>query len=350
MLLAAVAAILLLAWPLAPVQVGDRRIGGLAGWLACGSRSGGGRRGGRRAGPSRASGVRARRRPADRARPRRRVLALLLVAILTPVLTDATAGALRGGARAAGALVFGGGHVVLPLLDAGVVTPGVRSPLIHSWRAMASRRRCPGRCSRSGVPGRRLHLRDRRGVAGRSSSGRRPASCPARCSCSPRCPCWAPFARARASPPRCVASTPWSSGILAAALVTPVGTSGVTSLATGAVAAGRRCSRCWAAGRRRWWSSPAASLVLAGARRDRVRRKVDRRVALSGSWSSAPRLADVLLEVRVRDGDRQGQHERAPPPVRGSASIEPCMARISRCAAASPRPAPDPIAIAAGER
>src|SRR5450759_5168388 len=48
----------------------------------------------------------------------------------------------------AGSLVFGGGHVVLPLLQASVVPPGWVSNDAFS-PAMALRRRCPDRCSPS---------------------------------------------------------------------------------------------------------------------------------------------------------------------------------------------------------
>ena len=48
----------------------------------------------------------------------------------------------------AGSLVFGGGHVVLPLLQAEVVPPGW-VPTTPSWPATARRRRCRGRCSPS---------------------------------------------------------------------------------------------------------------------------------------------------------------------------------------------------------
>lgn len=42
----------------------------------------------------------------------------------------------------AGSLVFGGGHVVLPLLQAEVVPPPVGSAMKLSWPVMVPRRRC----------------------------------------------------------------------------------------------------------------------------------------------------------------------------------------------------------------
>ena len=48
----------------------------------------------------------------------------------------------------AGSLVFGGGHVVLPLLQGAVVAPGWVSRT-YSWPATAQHRQCPGRSLRS---------------------------------------------------------------------------------------------------------------------------------------------------------------------------------------------------------
>ena len=60
----------------------------------------------------------------------------------------------------AGALVFGGGHVVLPLLNEAVVVPGWVSSR-RSWPATAPPRPCPGRCSRSRPTWARSRIRRR---------------------------------------------------------------------------------------------------------------------------------------------------------------------------------------------
>ena len=123
-LLAAAAAILLLAWPLAPVQVGVIVLGGLLGWLAWG-------RGGTVPGDLDGPPMAGEPLHPGRVGGRRTALvlglaflALLLVALVTPLLTDAPPARFAAALVRAGALVFGGGHVVLPLLDAGVVAPG----------------------------------------------------------------------------------------------------------------------------------------------------------------------------------------------------------------------------------
>ena len=126
---------------------------------------------------------------------------------------------------ASGALVFGGGHVVLPLLDAGVVPAGLGDARRSSSRATAPRRPCRGRCSRSAAYlGAVVHGRPgRRRRAPRSPRSR--SSCPAPCWCSPP-------ARA-AAPPRPAGDRSGAGGanaivvgVLAAALITPVATSG----------------------------------------------------------------------------------------------------------------------------
>ena len=233
MLLAAAAAILLLAWPLAPVQVGVIVLGGLAGWLAWG------RSGARAAGPA---GQPPGRSPGSGRVGGRRTalvlvlayLALLVAAILTPVLTDALPARFAAALVRAGALVFGGGHVVLPLLDAGVVTPGwVPAGSFVAGYGFAQAMPGPlfsfgaflGAISTSG-PG---------GVAG-AVLGTVALFLPGAVLVLAALPV---LGAVRSRPGVAAALRGVNAvvvGILAAALVTPVGTSGVTSLATGAVA------------------------------------------------------------------------------------------------------------------
>jgi chromate transporter len=232
-LLAAAAAILLLAWPLAPVQVAVIVVGGLAGWLAWG-RDG-----------TLASGLAAR--PPGTPLPPGRVggrgtalvlgvafLGLLLAAILTPALSDAPSARFVAALVRAGALVFGGGHVVLPLLDAGVVTPGwVPAESFVAGYGLAQAMPGPlfsfgaflGAISTSG-PG---------GVAG-AVVGTIALFLPGLVLVLAALPV---LGAARSRPGVAAALQGVNAvvvGILAAALVSPVGTSGVRSPATGAVA------------------------------------------------------------------------------------------------------------------
>ena len=68
----------------------------------------------------------------------------------------------------AGSLVFGGGHVVLPLLQAEVVPPGWVSHGGSSSPATALRRRSRGRCSRSPRTSARSWAPSPNGLAGAS--------------------------------------------------------------------------------------------------------------------------------------------------------------------------------------
>ncbi len=85
----------------------------------------------------------------------------------------------------AGALVFGGGHVVLPLLNDAVVDDRAGSRSRRFSPATAPRRPCPGRCSRSRPTSVRSRSRRRTASpAPRSRSSR--SSCRRSC-CSARC-------------------------------------------------------------------------------------------------------------------------------------------------------------------
>ena len=135
----------------------------------------------------------------------------------------------------AGALVFGGGHVVLPLLDAGVVPPGwvTENEFLAGYGAAQA---LPGsavlvrRVPRGGRVG-----GTRRVPGGRSRRSR--SSCPAPCSCSPR----SRRSRGSAGGPAVAAALAGANaavvGILAAALITPVGTGALTSTLAVVVAA-----------------------------------------------------------------------------------------------------------------
>ncbi len=111
--LAVVAAITVLAWPGAPGQILAIVLGGVLGWLILGSNSDG---------PPPPFGIKVSRRTG--------VLFLaaffILIAALPVVarLTDSLALDLFDSLFRSGALVFGGGHVILPLLQAEVVPPG----------------------------------------------------------------------------------------------------------------------------------------------------------------------------------------------------------------------------------
>ena len=134
----------------------------------------------------------------------------------------------------AGALVFGGGHVVLPLLDAGVVTPGyVPAAAFVAGYGVAQAMPGPlfsfgaflGAVSTSG-PG---------GVAG-AVVGTIALFLPGAVLVLAALPV---LGAARSRPGVAAALRGVNAvvvGILVAALVTPVGTAGVTSLATGSVA------------------------------------------------------------------------------------------------------------------
>lgn len=115
--LAIAAAGLLLLWPTAVAQLAAIVVGGLVGWRWLG------------AGPPPAAGSRAIRVP--------RALSWASAALLAAGLLALPALALASGSQAlalfdaffrAGALVFGGGHVVLPLLEQSVVAPGWVTP------------------------------------------------------------------------------------------------------------------------------------------------------------------------------------------------------------------------------
>jgi chromate transporter len=235
MLLAAAAAIMLLAWPLAAVQVGVIVLGGLAGWLAAG-------RGGSGAfGASDIARPPAVSLPAGRVGGRRTALALavafiglLLAAILTPALTDAPPARFAAALVRAGALVFGGGHVVLPLLDAGVVTPGF-VPADSFVAGYGVAQAMPGPLFSFGAFLGAISTSGPGGVAG-AVVGTIALFLPGAVLVLAALPV---LGAARSRPGVAAALRGVNAvvvGILAAALVTPVGTSGVTSLASGAVA------------------------------------------------------------------------------------------------------------------
>ena len=122
------------------------------------------------------------RSPVTRAEPSpiSRRTGLVALAAFVVLLLGLPLAARRGGQPVAlfdaffrsGALVFGGGHVVLPLLHATVVEPGWVATA-SSWPATAPPRPCPDRCSRSPR-------------SSAPSPGRRPTASPARP--SPRWP------------------------------------------------------------------------------------------------------------------------------------------------------------------
>jgi chromate transporter len=135
----------------------------------------------------------------------------------------------------AGALVFGGGHVVLPLLDAGVVTPGWVTP--DAFLA--------GYGAAQAVPGPLFSFAAYLGVVSSSGPGGAPGALLATVAI------FLPGAllvlaalpglrrlRARTGVAAALAGTnAVVVGILAAALVTPVGTGGLTSIPAVVVAA-----------------------------------------------------------------------------------------------------------------
>ena len=234
LLLAAAAAAMLLAWPLAPVQVAVIVLGALVGWLAWG-------RGGTTPADVASPPAAGEQLATDRVGGRRTALALgiaflglLLAAVLTPVITDAPPARFAASLVRAGALVFGGGHVVLPLLDAGVVTPGyVTADSFVAGYGFAQAMPGPlfsfgaflGAVSTSG-PG---------GVAG-AVVGTIALFLPGAVLVLAALPL---LGAARSRPGVAAALRGVNAvvvGMLAAALVVPVGTSGVTSLATGTVA------------------------------------------------------------------------------------------------------------------
>jgi chromate transporter len=112
--LAVAAAVLALAWPTSAMQVGIILMGGLLGWRLF--------RGAPTAAPRTGVGRGADRRVGTVLLV---VFAVLLVAL--PAVREATGAfpvAVADSFYRAGSLVFGGGHVVLPLLQAEVVPPG----------------------------------------------------------------------------------------------------------------------------------------------------------------------------------------------------------------------------------
>jgi chromate transporter len=113
------AALLVLAMPGAAGQLGAIVLGGLAGWAGWAGI------------PAAASAQAVAAGPGEVGVGRRTGAALLLLfavlLVLLPVLAAGTASPWLDAVAVvyqAGALVFGGGHVVLPLLEAGVVSPG----------------------------------------------------------------------------------------------------------------------------------------------------------------------------------------------------------------------------------
>jgi chromate transporter len=234
LLLAAAAAALLLAWPVAPAQVIAILLGGLAGWIAWGRTEavaaadgggpatraplGAGRVGGRRTavGLGLATG------------------ALLLAAILAPVLTDAPPVRFAAALVRAGALVFGGGHVVLPLLDAGVVTPGyvASGPFVAGYGFAQA---MPGPLFSFGAYLGAVSTSGPGGVAG-ALIGTVALFLPGALLVLAALPI---LGAARSRPQLAAAVRGINAvvvGILGAALVTPVATSGITSPASAAVA------------------------------------------------------------------------------------------------------------------
>ena len=234
LLLAAAAAALLLAWPVAPAQVIAILLGGLAGWiawgrteaLAAGDRSAPGARP-----PLRGGRVGGRRTAATLGLA---TVALLLAAILAPLLTDAPPVRFVAALVRAGALVFGGGHVVLPLLDAGVVTPGY----VDSGSFVA------GYGFAQAMPGPLFSFGAYLGTISTSGPGGVAGAIIATVALflpgALLILAALPVLGAARSRPRIAAALRGVNavvvGILAAALVTPVATSGVTSLATATVA------------------------------------------------------------------------------------------------------------------
>jgi chromate transporter len=146
---AIVAAVVVLAWPVAPAQVAAIVGAGIVGWLAWGrpsaddEESTAERRAvdapethdaadDRDAAETRgaAAGSLAGRVGSRRTTVRMGLAfaVVLMAAVAAPLLTDAPPIRFVAAVARAGALVFGGGHVVLPLLDAGVVAPGWITP------------------------------------------------------------------------------------------------------------------------------------------------------------------------------------------------------------------------------
>ena len=234
LVLAAAAALLLLAWPVAPVQVGVIALGGLVGWLAWG-------RGGTE--PADVASSPAPEEPPHTARVGGRrtalvlgiaFLALLLAATLTPLLTEAPPARFAAALVRAGALVFGGGHVVLPLLDAGVVTPGY-VPASSFVAGYGLAQAMPGPLFSFGAFLGAISTSGPGGVAG-AVVGTVALFLPGAVLVLAALPVLG-AARGRAGVAAALRGiNAVVVGILAAALVTPVGTSGVTSPATGAVA------------------------------------------------------------------------------------------------------------------
>jgi len=148
----------------------------------------------------------------------------------------------------AGSLVFGGGHVVLPLLQAAVVPQGW-SATTHSLRAMAPPRLCPGRSSPSPpISARRWDRLQTAGRARLSVSSRSSCSSSARFRSARICA----GAQARAALGGINAAVV---GLLIAAFYDPVWTVGITNAWDFALAL--RPSSCSSSGRRRLgpWSS-----------------------------------------------------------------------------------------------
>ncbi|HET7827957.1 MAG TPA: chromate efflux transporter, partial [Candidatus Limnocylindrales bacterium] len=231
---AGAAAIVVLAWPVAPAQLATIVGAAIIGWLAWGRQTS--TKGDEHADED--APDRFPRRVGDRRATLVLGLAFMVVlvaAIAAPVLVDSPPVRFAAAVARAGALVFGGGHVVLPLLDAGVVAPGWITPdAFVAGYGFAQAVPGPlftfaaylGAISSAG-PG---------GVAGATIS---------------TVAIFLPGALlVLAALPVLggVARRPWLAGslrgvnaavvgILAAALLTPVGTSGITSPATGIIAA-----------------------------------------------------------------------------------------------------------------
>jgi chromate transporter len=236
LLVAAAAAGLMLAWPVAPAQVIAILLGGLTGWIAWG-------RNAMVAGTDDDARASATTVPLDGRRVGgRRVAAtlglaagaLLLGAIVAPVLTEAPPVLFAAALVRAGALVFGGGHVVLPLLDAGVVTPGYVDP--GSFVA--------GYGVAQAMPGPLFSFGAYLGAVSTSGPGGIPGAMIGTIALflpgALLILAALPVLGAARSRPRLAGALQGVNavvvGILAAALVTPVSSSGITSLATAAVA------------------------------------------------------------------------------------------------------------------
>jgi len=240
-LLAAAAAALVLGWPAATTQVVTIALGAVVGWLAWGRRGDWG------------DGDPAADRGADGHRPASSALegrvggrrttvvmsglfaAMLGAAFVAPALGAPSALEFVAALVRAGALVFGGGHVVLPLLDAGVVAPGWVSP--DAFVA--------GYGFAQAVPGPLFSFAAFLGAISAAGPGGFAGATVATIAI------FLPGALLVLAALPVLGATrdrPWVTGalrgvssavvgILAAALVTPVGTAGVTSAATALVAA-----------------------------------------------------------------------------------------------------------------